>query len=368
MKSESTAKAEAAASMTDANGNTVYYTTLEAAAAVAVAGITDSSGHMVCYTSLQEAVDAAANGSTITLLDNTSGSGVVVPSGSDITIDLNGYTYTATSTVGSDGTVTNGFQLLKDSDITIKNGTIEAGSDSIKILVQNYSNLTLRDVTLDGTGSANMQYVLSNNNGTTSIEGATSIIAPDGAVAFDVYDYQDGGYSGVNVTVDTTGNIDGNIEIGGDGTNPTPTLTIKNGTFDGKIIVNDIVAEKMKGFITGGVFASEIPEKYIAEGYGLVKGANGYAVQKETSSSDTSILDPSNPNGEGSDANVNSGSNDAGFEPEKPGTDFAPEKLGERVKTLAKTSDNLTPVLVSVVGLIAISLTAFLFARSRKMR
>lgn len=98
-----------------------------------------------------------------------------------------------------------------------------------------------------------------------------------------------------------------------------------------------------------------------------MKGANGYVVQKETSS-EPGIPDPSDPNGEGSGTDVNSGSNDTGFEPEKPGTDFAPEKLDEPVKTLAKTSDNLTPVLVGVVGLIAISLTAFLFARSRMKR
>ncbi len=239
------------------NNNPVKFTGVKENGTAWIAQIGDTK-----YLTLQAAVDAltaSGQAGTITLLGDRTGAGVVVPSGSDVTIDLNGYTYTVTSTVGSAGTVTNGFQLLKDSDITIKNGTVTTDSDDVKILVQNYSNLTLQDVTLDGTKSQSVQYMLSNNNGTTSIEGATSILAPDGAVAFDVYDYQAGGYSGANVTVDTTGTIDGNIEIGGDGTNSSPTLTIKNGTFDGKIIVSDKVAEKMKGLSRAAFSPARFP-------------------------------------------------------------------------------------------------------------
>lgn len=166
------------------------------------------------YDSLSEAVDAAAKGDTITLLTDFEGSGIKVESGRTFTIDLSGHTYTVSEPpVGSTGTVTNGFQLLKNSDITIKNGKIATNSDNIKTLIQNYSNLTLTDVTLDGTGSKNMKYVLSNNNGDVKLSGETSIEAPDGAVAFDVYDYASQGYTGVSVSVETTGIIKGKIEV-----------------------------------------------------------------------------------------------------------------------------------------------------------
>ena len=44
-------------------------------------------------------------------------------------------------TVGSSGTETNGFQLLKGSTVAFKNGTINAGK--AKIVIQNYADLTL---------------------------------------------------------------------------------------------------------------------------------------------------------------------------------------------------------------------------------
>ncbi len=54
-------------------------------------------------------------------------------------------------TVGSSGTETNGFQLLKGSTVAFKNGTINAGK--AKIVIQNYADLTLEDVTLDAQDS-----------------------------------------------------------------------------------------------------------------------------------------------------------------------------------------------------------------------
>lgn len=189
------------------------------------------------YDSLQDAVDNAAAGSNtvITLLKTTEGPGVKVLSGSNITFDLGGNTYTVTDPlVGSSGTETNGFQLLKDSTITIQNGTIKAGS-SAKIMLQNYANLTLKDVTLDARGSTNCQYVSSNNNGTVNITGSTNIYAAEGQAAFDVYYWPKNGYNKVNVTVNTTGTISGRIEYGGDGSDgiaQNAKLYLKNGTFD----------------------------------------------------------------------------------------------------------------------------------------
>ena len=191
------------------------------------------------YGSLADAVAAAKSGDTITLLGNTKGDGVVVPSGSNITIDLGGFTYNVDgTTVGSTGTKTQAFQLLRDSVITIKNGTIT--SDKAKMLIQNYSNLTLEDVTLDGSNlDGTNLYVLSNNFGNTVITGNTNIIAKEGDVAFDCYYWPNGGYGdGVTVTLGTdfTGKITGKIEMSDDGTDSAnaaskQSISISGGTF-----------------------------------------------------------------------------------------------------------------------------------------
>ena len=91
------------------------------------------------YATLQWAVDNVTDGTekTIILLRNAEGNGVKVQSGKKIIFDLNGFTYTINgTTVGSTGTETNGFQMLKGSEITFKNGTIT--STKAKILIKNY--------------------------------------------------------------------------------------------------------------------------------------------------------------------------------------------------------------------------------------
>ena len=75
------------------------------------------------YTSLKDAIAAAQKGDTVELLSDASGNGIVVPSGSEFTIDFGGHTYNVDgTTVGSPNTETNGFQLLKDSTLVFKNG------------------------------------------------------------------------------------------------------------------------------------------------------------------------------------------------------------------------------------------------------
>ena len=67
----------------------------------------------------------------------------------NIVIDLKGYTYTVTTpTVGSAGTETNGFQMLKGSNVTLKDGTISTKLSG-GILLQNYCNLTLDNVSVE---------------------------------------------------------------------------------------------------------------------------------------------------------------------------------------------------------------------------
>lgn len=114
--------------------------------------------------------------------------GVGLAEATNIEIDLDGHELQLEKDdegnyAGSSGTKTCGMQLLKDSNVTIKNGTIKA--EDSKMLVQNYSNLTLENVKL--LGSPTDTYVLSNNFGEVHLKGATEILATEGNVAFDLW-------------------------------------------------------------------------------------------------------------------------------------------------------------------------------------
>ncbi|MBQ0018658.1 MAG: hypothetical protein KBS63_05625 [Clostridiales bacterium] len=167
------------------------------------------------FESLEDAVKAAKSGDTVTLLKDAAGNGITIDK--DITIDFGGFTYTVDGNLaGSTGTKTQGFQLLKDRNITFKNGKIT--SEKAKMLIQNYSNLTLEAMTLDGSKLAGEKktYTVSNNNGNVAFTKGTEIIAKDGNVAFDLYDWASSGYNGISLTMDDDIVINGAVEIGGD--------------------------------------------------------------------------------------------------------------------------------------------------------
>ena len=236
------------------------------------------------YATLQSAVDAVTTDeeTTVTLLCGASGNGVQVPSGRNIIFDLGGFTYTiAGETVGSTGTETNGFQLLKNSNITFKNGTIT--SEKAKILIQNYSNLTLDNVKLDGTKlNDTVPYTLSNNFGNTVIKDST-IIAKEGGYAFDLYYWPKNGYGdGLSVTVEGNSVITGKIEYGGDNTTGSTnvaeyaSLNIEGGTFTGELSLGEIGTSSKAGItITGGTFKAaddSVWESYVQPGMKLENG------------------------------------------------------------------------------------------------
>lgn len=173
------------------------------------------------YNSLVEAVDDAKDGDTIILLQDFSGGGVKFESNKfndeGLTIDLNNKVYTVIDpTVGSSGTETSGFQLLKDNKITFKNGTVNAGTDNAKILFQNYCDLTLDNVVANG--GTTTQYVSSNNFGNTVYKNGTELNAEEGQVAFDVWYGMSSTYdAGVSVTIeDDSVVINGKVEFGKD--------------------------------------------------------------------------------------------------------------------------------------------------------
>lgn len=102
------------------------------------------------YPTLVAAIAAAQSGDVITLLSDASGDGIEIPSNKNLTIDFDTHTYDVKQNlVGSETTKTNAYRFLENSNVTLKNGTIKATASNTFILVQNYSNLTLEDMTLN---------------------------------------------------------------------------------------------------------------------------------------------------------------------------------------------------------------------------
>ena len=198
--------------------------------------------------------------------------GIKTAKGNTLTMDLNGKTLGVSTGTGSPNTTTNGMQLLQGSTVTLKNGTYKAnqGGDpnrNIAILIQNYSNLTIEDCTLDmrdandGAGnSAGTTYALSTNCGKVVIKGNTNIFArTDNEYALDVMHWENTGYEaeGTSVTFDETmtGIVDGKIavycyrngsEIAVD--DGGATLTIMGGTFKN----SGLTLEQFKAFVPTG--------------------------------------------------------------------------------------------------------------------
>ena len=186
--------------------------------------------------------------------------------------------------------------MLRDSNIKIQNGKIDSTEKGLKILIQNYANLTLEDVTLDGRQAPNCNYVCSNNFGEVNITGNTNIYAAAGQAAFDVYYWPSNGYAeGVIVNVDTTGTIDGRIEYGSDGTEDGKAnvakkaeLNIQKGTFTGEIFTNNLNTDDATGIvISGGTFTNPSTiTPYLASGFELVEAEGKYVVKKASSHDD----------------------------------------------------------------------------------
>ena len=195
----------------------------------------------VKYETLEEAWNAVNDGETITLLANCEGNGLIAPQGkftNGLTVDFAGFTYTVDgSTVGSTGTETNAFQLLKDNKITFKGGTIT--SEKAKILVQNYSDLTLEDMTLTlNNENYTSAYTLSNNNGNIVINGTTINANPAGGFAFDVCRYSS--YPSVSVTVKGDSKINGDVEVSASGNDAKDgfNLMFESATLNGEIVLD----------------------------------------------------------------------------------------------------------------------------------
>lgn len=284
---------------TEGSGYTAAATASKPDNASVVAAVMDGKG----YASITEAI-AAINDTeqhTITLVDfdgsndeTVTGGGVFLGAGDkNIVIDFNGLTYNVNTLKGSAGTVNQLFHLEKGNTVTLKNGKIgvdEAVSKDVGMFIQNYSYLTLDGMTVDSSAYNDVSYTVSNNNGSLTVTGDTTIKAADGKVAFDVwYGMYESYYDGVTVTFDEgfTGTVIGKVEYGA----ATATsewmektkieFNSPDGVFDIDIDMSKNVPDATDANITveSGTFSEGVDLAYVADGQKVgVKPGGGMEV------------------------------------------------------------------------------------------
>ena len=303
----------AVAKVTAATGETQTYEKLSDV--IAVAGdkgyVTESGsytayieqdGVRVGYASLQQAVNAIPSGNTepVTIyIVDVDGDGVVEGGGvkvgsesgdtKNVIIDFGDLTYTVINpTVGSSGTETNGFQLLRGSKVVMQNGTLKAGTDAAAILIQKYCDLELIDMTIDVRGS-NVQYAVSNNNGTTTFKGETNVYAREGWFAFDVCAWSSYGDVAVVFDESFTGSVEGKVEYSYYGTVPAGwedklDITFAEGN-EGDYNITFSYGEgcnmdSVNITVYGGAFVNAVDAAYLAPGVALATDENNHYVVK----------------------------------------------------------------------------------------
>lgn len=236
-----------------------------------VAQLTTTKG-VVKFATLQEAIAEAKDGDTVKLLKSCSGNGIKIETKNfatkGLTVDFGGCTYAVGGVlVGSAGTGTNAFQLLKGGKVTFRNGTIVGVTEGTKpaedtpnwhgapaIVIQNYCDLTLKDMTVSG-GDETI-YTVSNNHGNVVIED--SIINAGnakgsgyGPFAFDVCGYST--YDGVSVTVKGNSSINGDIEVSRSANNTKDVkLALESGTINGKLKIDSSIKNSTATTVTKG--------------------------------------------------------------------------------------------------------------------
>lgn len=254
-----------------------YYENEDALAATHVAKVDDTY-----YSTMEAAIKAVGSGGIIYVIkDIPNATGISVPTGKDFTIDFGGHTYTLSGPgAGSTNTETNGFQLLKGSDITFKNGTIRIAenANNIKRIIQNYADLTLEDMHIYAENQVGgEEYALSFNNGNIIFKGDTKIITTNtNTIAFDVCYWAEGGYTdGVKVTFDATytGTINGTIIY--DSTDPgKAALTIQGSGYIGAVDTSSGTSNGNNIQISGGSFGESVAE-YVVDELNAELNSNG---------------------------------------------------------------------------------------------
>lgn len=219
------------------------------------------------YKTLAEAIAEVGDGQTITMLaDVPAANGISVPGGKNFTVDFDGHSYLVEKPgAGSPSTQTQAFQLLEGSTIVFKNGTIGCTADNktftwtktddikgVAFIIQNYANLTLEGMTINGeniakNGGTAARYLISNNSGEVVLNN-TTINANEGDFAFDTCKFKTSkhDYAAPTVEVKGTSAINGDVELSGG------NLTLTAGTLTGKLVATAIgngVIQKAATFV-----------------------------------------------------------------------------------------------------------------------
>lgn len=170
---------------------------------------------------IAEVLAAGSNLTTVRLTNDTESYGIMLPENSALTINFDNNTLEPIPDengdyAGSTGTKTQAMQLLKGSTVVLRNGRItgNSGTPQTKMVIQNYSNLTLDNMVVQDGGTDT--YVLSNNFGEVHLTNGTQINAVGNHIAFDLWYGMAATYDdGVTVYIDTPDVvINGPIEFG----------------------------------------------------------------------------------------------------------------------------------------------------------
>ena len=244
----------------------------------------------VKYKTLVEAVDALLNSEskkgTVTMLKDSTGGGIGLFNAKghnnvELTIDFGGYTYTCDDpSVGSTGTETQGFHLEKGNKVTLKNGTIAVSSESTntKMLIQNYCDLTLENLKLEGAKIT--QYIISCNYGDTKMTNVSISGTYPSLVAIDVMHWLGTQYKDKAPTMVINNNnsnvIKGSIDVYCSGTGAA--------TCEEKPILN----------VSGGKYTDQDVKNYIEEGYTTTEEGGVISVLADKSELNKLITDNKN--------------------------------------------------------------------------
>ena len=234
------------------------------------------------YATLQEAFDAVQDGDTIELLKdievNEGSNGVRYVGDADFTVDFNGFTFTSNTTNSAFVIVS-----YNSTDVTLKNGTITAGSSAYCTVITEGADggdvvVTIENMTLNNSRSYGNSIKAFNNstvnvNDTTvnSTNGAGGTEAAGGIVNITNCQYDQGGFYDHNST---------NMAASGGGTvnvysgtftsanygayifNSGGTINIEGGTFDSEKAVlkadtTSTASSPSTIYVSGGDFAGE---------------------------------------------------------------------------------------------------------------
>ena len=239
---------------------------------------------------VQAVVDSESKTGTVTLLKDASGGGIGLFNGKEaegvnLTIDFDRHTYTCTDpAVGSVGTESQGFHLEKGNKVTLKNGSITVSSDSTqtKMLIQNYCNLTLEDLNLNGSSAT--QYIISSNYGDTVLKNVSINGTHNNLVAIDLMHWLGTSYEGQapTMSIENTSQklINGDINVycygtGSESCQKKPNLEIYGGTY------NDTDALKYlqeEGQITVDLNSNVKDDLVVPKNTTVTLNLNGYTI------------------------------------------------------------------------------------------